>query len=121
KTFAVEHAVGMHDLAMPVPKLQLAGNPAGGTKRQAPFNPMMIGKNEDEEDVAGLVLDQDLVGRLGAGARRQVPDDLDFERDDRIERRIGDFWPVAAIDCGVGEMEKKIEDAGVFAVFGQES
>ena len=78
---------------------------------------MRVGKKEDEEDIAGLVLDQDLVGRLGAGARQHVLDDLDFERNDRIERRIGDFWPVAAIDCGVGEMEKKVEHAGVFAVF----
>ena len=121
KTFAVQHMVWMHDLPMPVPKLQLAGNPAGRAGRQAPFNPMMIGEKEDEEDVAGLVFDQDLVGRLGAGARRHVLDDLDFERDDRIERRIGDFWPVAAVDGGIGEMEKKVEHAGVFAAFGQES
>ena len=34
-------------------------------------------------------------------------DDLDFERDDRIERRIGDFWPVAAVDRGIGGMDKE--------------
>src|SRR6202045_3002319 len=105
----------MHDLAMPVPKLQLAGNPAGLAKRQALFDPMMIGEKEDEEDVAGLALDQDLVGRLGAGARRRVLDDLDFERYDGVERPVGDFWPVAAVDRGIGEMEKKIEHPGVFA------
>jgi len=66
---------------------------------------MMIGEKEDEEDVAGLILDQDLVGRLGAGARRPVLDGLDFERDDCIERRIGDFGPVAAVDRRIREME----------------
>ncbi len=91
---------------MPVPKLQLAGNPAGLAKRQAFFDPMMIGEKENEEDVAGVVLDQDLVGRLGAATRRPVLDGLDFEGDDCIERRIGDLWPVAAVDCRIREMEK---------------
>src|SRR5262245_61591629 len=110
----------MHDLAMPVPKLQLAGNPAGGAKRQALFDPMMIGEKKDEEDITGLVLDQDLVGRLGARTRWPVLDGLDFERDDCVERRIDDLWPVAAVDRGIGKMEKKVQHAGVFAAVGQE-
>ena len=73
---------------------------------------MMIGEKEYEEDVAGLVLDQDLVGRLGAGTRRPVLDGLDFERDDCIERRIDDLWPVATVDRGVRQMEQKIDHAG---------
>ena len=81
---------------------------------------MVIGEKEDEEDVAGLVLDQDLVGRLGAGARRPVLDDLDFERDDCIERRVDDFWPVAAVDRGKGEMEQQVEHARVPTVLRQE-
>jgi hypothetical protein len=67
---------------------------------------MMIGEKEDDEDVAGVVLDQDLVRRLGASTRRPVLDGLDFERDDCIERRIDDFWPVATVDRGIRKMEK---------------
>jgi len=41
-----------------------------------------------------------------------VLDDTNFERDDRIERRIGDLGPVAAVDRGIGKMEQKIEHTG---------
>ena len=39
-------------------------------------------------------------------------DDLDFKRDDRIQRRFDDFWPVAAVNGGKGEMEKEVERSG---------
>ena len=120
EAFGVQHTVRMHHLPMPVPKFELSGNPARGTGRQAFFDPAMIGEKEDEEDIACFVLDQDLIGRLGARPRRPVLDDPRFERDDRIERRVGDFWPVAAVDGGMREMEKKVERAGFPGVTGEQ-
>jgi hypothetical protein len=37
--------------------------------------------------------------------------DFDFKRHDRIERRLGDPWPVAAVDGAKGTMENEIERA----------
>ena len=102
------------------PKAPACRKSSGSRQRQALFDPMVIGQKEDEEDVAGLILDQDLVGRPGAGTRRPVLDGLNFERDDCIERCIGDFWPVAAVDRGIGEMEKKVDRAGLPGVLHQE-
>ena len=111
----------MHHLAMPVPQFEFSGNPTRGARRQALFDPMVIGEKEDEENIACFILDQHFVGRLGARPRRPVFDNLDFERDDRNERRSGDLWPIAPVDRGIGEMEKKVDRAGLFAAFGQES
>ena len=56
--------VWMHNLAMALPKLELAGNPSYGAERQASFDPMVVGEKKDEENVAGLILDEHFVGRL---------------------------------------------------------
>jgi len=103
----------MHDLAMPVPKLEFSGNPANGANRQALFNPLRVGEKEDEEDVAGVVSTKTLWGALERAAGSRCLHDLDFERDDCIERRVGNLWPVAAVDRGIGEMDKKVERAGL--------
>ena len=105
---------------MPVPQFEFSGNPTRGARRQALFDPMVIGEKEDEENIACFILDQHFVGRLGARPRRPVFDNLDFERDDRIERRSGDLWPITPVDRGIGEMEKKVERAGFHGVACQE-
>src|SRR5262252_3636397 len=68
----VEHMVRMHDLAMALPKLEFAGNPTRRANWQTRFDPMMIGEKKDEENVPSLILDQNLVRRLRARARRIV-------------------------------------------------
>ena len=80
----------------------------------------MIGEKEDEENIARFILDQNLIGRLGARARRLVLGNPDFKRDDRIERSIGDLGPVAAVDRGSGQVEQEIRHACGVRAIGQQ-
>src|ERR1700677_2787863 len=79
----------MNHLAPAVPKLELAGNPARGSDRQPRPHPFMIGEEEHQLDVAGVVLEQLRVlwpdPRQGAGRREQ-----------RIESRGTHHAPLAA-------------------------
>ena len=48
-------------------------------------------------------------------------DDLNFKRYNRIQCRFDDFWPVAAVDRGIGKMEKEVERSGLPRAVRQET
>jgi len=50
-----------------------------------------------------------------------VGGDFDFKRDDRIERRLGDLWPVAPVDGAKGKMENQIERARLMGAVRQQA
>ncbi len=71
EAFGIDDAVGMHHLAVSLPKLELAGNEAPFPYRQALFDPGRIGEKKDEKHIAGLVSTKTLCGarERGGGMR----------------------------------------------------
>ena len=107
----VQHPVGMNDLPVSVPQLELARNPAGRADWQARAHPGMIGEEEHEFDVAGLVLDQ----HLERGARTRVGrlvmlGDLRLDGDDRVGDGVADLGARAPVERGVGQVEEHVHD-----------
>ncbi len=121
EAFGVEHAIWVNHLAMAVPKLELAGDPAAGAKRQAFFDPLRIGEKENQQNVAGLVLDEHLIGRLRARPRRPMLDDDRLERHHGAYGRIGDLRPVSPVDRRMGQVEEDVDDAGLAAVLAEQA
>ena len=66
---------------------------------------------EDERDVAGLVLDDDAIGRLLAGGRRTMLADAGSEGRDIADRRIGDRGARPPVDRAGRELEHQVDDA----------
>ncbi len=80
KALRVDDAVGVHHLAMAVVELEPARHPALGAERQHLLDPGMVGQKEDEQHVAGRILDQHAVRRLGAWRRRAMLGHAGLER-----------------------------------------
>ena len=105
------HPVGMHHLPAAVPELELAGDPARGADRQPRPHPFMIGEEEDQLDVAGVVLDQHLERRPRARVWRPVVlGHLGFDGDDRARNRVANLRARAPVDGRLRQVEKDIED-----------
>ena len=100
----------MHHLAAAVPKLELAGNPARGPDRQPRPHPFMIGEEEDQLDVSGVVLDQHLERRSGTRIRRPAMlSHLGLDRDDRARNRVADLRTRAAVDRSLRQVEEDVD------------
>ena len=70
-------------------------------------DPFVVGEEEDQLDIAGLVLDQHFERRLGAGVRRRAMlGDAHFERGDRVSRRVADFRPRPPVERRIGQVEQ---------------
>ena len=103
--------VGVNNLAESVIELELAGDPASRSHRQARADPLGIGEKEDELDVAGVVLDQHLERRTRARARRlAMLRDFCLDSHDRSWNRVADFRPRAPVDGRMGQMEQHVDD-----------
>ncbi len=100
----------MHNLAMAVPEFELARHPAPRPDRQAALDPLVIGEEKHEQNVAGLVLDQHAI-RAFRARRRPVLDDGRLDHHQRIERRLGDLRPVAPVNDASWKMEQEIDHA----------
>jgi hypothetical protein len=106
----VHDAIGMDHLQMAVPEFELAGDPARLAERQRLLDPIDIGEEEDQLDIACVVLDEDFEGRLGARAwRRAIFGDLDLDGCDLIARGVADFGAGAPVERGVGQVKQHIE------------
>ena len=106
----VHHPVGMDDLPPAVPELELAGNPARGADRQPRAHPFVIGEEEDQLDVAGVVLDQHLERRPRARVRRlAMLGHLGLDGDDRVGNRVADLGPRAPVDGRLRQMEEDVD------------
>ena len=97
---------------MAVPHFQFAGHPARRAERQGFAHPVVIGEEEDEFDIAGLVLDQHLERRFRArvGGRAMLGD-AHFQRDDGADLGLPNPGPRAAVERGVGQVEQDIDNA----------
>ena len=102
----------MDHLAVAVPELDGAGDVAAGADREDLLHPAAWGVEEDQRDVARLVLDQHLVGRLDAARRgRAVGRDGDGHRHRIADRRLGDRALQLARDPAFGQVEQEVDDA----------
>ena len=109
--FGVHHTVGMDHLQAPVPHFELARHPARGAQRQHLANPVVVGEEEHQFDIAGVVLDQHLVGRLRAGVRRRpMLGDAHFQGCDGVALGVADFRPGAPVERRVGQVVENIDD-----------
>ena len=105
------HLVGMNHLAPAIPELDLAGNPARRADRQPRAHPFMIGEEEDQFDVACIVLDQHLERRPGARVwRPMVFCHPGFDGDDRSRNRIANLGARTAVDDRLRQVEENVED-----------
>ena len=72
----------------------------------------MIGEEEHQFDIAGLILDQHFERRLGARVRRRAMfDDAHFQSGDRVPGRIADFRPRPPVERRIRQVEQEIDDA----------
>ena len=106
----VHHPVGMDDLPPAVPKLELARDPAPGPDRQFRAHPFVVGEEEDEFDVAGVVLDQHLERRARARVRRlAMLGHGRLDGHDRVGNRVADFRPRAPVDGRLRQVEEDVD------------
>ena len=106
----VQHPVRMDDLAVAVPQLQLAGNPAGRADRQARADPFVIGEKEYQFDVAGVVLDQHLERRARTRARRfAMLRDPGLDGHDRSRDRVADLRARPPVEGRRGQMKQHVD------------
>ena len=94
---------------MAVPHLELARDPTRGAERQPLLDPFDIGEEEDEFDVAGVVLDQNLERTLAVARRRPVLGDAHLQRRDGVATGVADFRARAPVDRGDRQMEQYVE------------
>ncbi len=106
----VHHPVGMHHLATAVPKLEPARDPTLGADRQLRAHPFVVGEEEHELDVAGVVLDQHLERRPRARASRlAMLGHRRLDRHDRVRDRIADLGAGAPVDSRLRQVEQDID------------
>ena len=106
----VHHPIGMDDLPAAVPELELAGDPARRADRQPRAHPFVIGEEEDELDVAGVVLDQHLERRPRARVRRlAMLGHPGLDGDDRVGNRVADLGPRAPVDGRLRQVEQDVD------------
>ena len=94
---------------MAVPHLELARDPTRRAERQPLLDPFDIGEEEDEFDVAGVVLDQNLERTLAVARRRPVLGDAHLQRRDGVASGVADFRARAPVDRGDRQMEQYVE------------
>ena len=94
---------------MAVPHLELARDPTRGAERQPLLDPFDIGEEEDEFDVAGVVLDQNLERTLAVARGRPVLGDAHLQRRDGVATGVADFRARAPVDRGDRQMEQYVE------------
>ena len=108
----VHHPIGMDDLPPSVPKLELAGDPARRADRQARAHPVVVGEEEHQLHVAGVVLDQHLERRARARVRRlAMLRHLGLDGDDRVGNGVADLGARAPVDGRLGQVEQDVDDA----------
>ncbi len=107
----VDHAVGMHHLPVAVVEFELAGHPALGAQRQGLLDPGVVGEEKDEQHVAGVVLQQHLVGRARARRRGAVVGDAGAQRHHDVDRRLRDGRLLAPVDDRVRQVEQQVDRA----------
>ena len=95
----VQHAVGMHDLPPPVTEFELAGHPARRAERQAALDPIGVGEEEHQQQVAAS---RPRPGPCTARAKRpcglRCSVDAHLQHHDLVEGRLGDGRAQAAVE-----------------------
>ena len=101
----------MHHLAHAVVEFDRAGDEAPFSDGKEAFEPPARGVEEDEGDVAGLVLNEDLVGRTAASRRgRPMDRDGDGERHRLAHGSLGDRALHLPRDAAVWQVEQQVDD-----------
>ena len=109
---AVDDMVGMDHLRPAVEPFDAAADIADRPDRHHAFEKGRLGMEENERDLAAVVVREDAVGLLAvSGRRRHMPVDAKLERHDRAFGRAGDARLVAAVDDRRRQMEEEIDDA----------
>ena len=107
----VEDAVRVDHLAVAVPDLDLARDVAHRSDRQERLDALRMGVEEDEQDVAGVVLDEDAERRLAAPRRpRPVLGHPDLQRHRLADRRLGNRAFQLARDAAMRQVEQEVDD-----------
>ena len=107
----VEDAVGVDHLAVAVPDLDLARDVAHGTHGQERLDALRMGVEEHQQNVAGVVLDEDPERRLAAPRRpRPVLRHPDLQRHRLADRRLGNRAFELARDAAMRQVEQEVDD-----------
>ena len=122
EAFGIDHTIRMHDLQGAVEDLRGAGDETRLAHRQQLFDVVLLGAEEGQDHIAGLVACIDQIGRAGPSGRRgPMPVDGDFQRHHLSDQLHGlaDCRPRAAIDHIGRQMQQQVHQPRRFAAVEQ--